>query len=842
MRVAMIRPIVRAAAALALVGAVVGVLGGTASASGHVTIKASPGGNPSGVVCNTYSGNVNSCNLPAAIARADALFSEGDTSVTIKAHGGTYTTPINVNHSNITIQGVGHHAVIEPTSTLAEASVEDSVQQNVLVNVASDVNTVLLKNLTVNGANAQSSFTACSQDYVGVYFGDSSGTLNKVTVENVQQPAADFGCQPGANGDVYAVTCTTSEPGAPASCPTANGTSAVTLTKVTLESYDKNGLTCDGAGTSCTATHTTVTGSGVLDDQAQNGVQIAYGATATMTSSTVSGDAYNCNGVVDSACYSASGILPYEDGGVTLTGDTVTTSDVGIAPVEDAGTVNITGDTVTNGTDADVDSAQGIEPVEDGYATAVNITGNTITGNDGGGIFNYASGPEVTESGNTIENDSASETIETCTSAGPPPSGCTTTTAVVGGGVINYGTTGGTVGPSNLLESDTAGGVIDQGATGGTIGGGAGNTISNDANGGVELDQSTDVTVSNNTMSSDAAGAVLGEAAPGSPDSGNVVSGNTVSGSSGAGVELQLDGGYTIENNTVSGLGEGGEGFILVGSNDNTVSLNTVSSSAAGIIVTGNNLTGPSTNNTVSNNNFSSNLLGGAAADGAGSPESWNRPGEGDQGIQGTTFFQSSVAVAAGPIGDGSPSDAVEVDTPAGMGGVTGAYAGTAEYLAEAGAICGVSAVPVDNQGGNLYACSDGAGDIYLFGVVGTAITAGNGEATGDSSESGEPGCEASPPSNTGAPSCTGSVLGLSDLPSYETVTEGNTFTDNVWNNETIVGAIDGSGPNGELAAGSPTFADGDGNASIENTWTGNTGSPANSPANPSTADPAQGS
>ncbi len=85
----------------------------------------------------------------------------------------------------------------------------------------------------------------------------------------------------------------------------------------------------------------------------------------------------------------------------------------------------------------------------------------------------------------------------------------------------------------------------------------------------------------------------------------------------------------------------------------------------------------------------------------------------------------------------------------------------------------------------------------------------------------------------------------LGDLPASNTVASGNTFNLNSWNNETIAGAIDGSGPNGEFTAGAPTFVDGnpDPNAAtnIQNTWTNNTGSPAASNCNPTAAAPVCG-
>ena len=321
-----------------------------------------------------------------------------------------------------------------------------------------------MSKVTINGTDAQNSFTPGSQDFVGVYFANASGSLNDVTVTDIQQPAGSFGDQPGANGDIYAVSCTGG------SCPASTGSSSVTLTEVTATNYDKNGITCDGAATSCTVSGSTVTGGGgtagtpPLSDQAQNGIQGAYGATASITTTTVSGNAYTCNGVENGSCYSASGILGYQDGGLSVTHSTVTANDDGIVPDVDTGAVTISNNTVTDGTDASVGSAQGIEPVEDGSTVPVTISDNTVTGNDGGGIYNYETGSHLTESGNTVKNDSASETI--CTVAGPPNSGCTT--AVVGGGITNYGTTGGTE-SDNTIENNAAGGVIDTSSTGGTV-------------------------------------------------------------------------------------------------------------------------------------------------------------------------------------------------------------------------------------------------------------------------------------------------------------------------------------------------------------------------------------
>jgi len=274
------------------------------------------------------------------------------------------------------------------------------------------------------------------------------------------------------------------------------------------------------------------------------------------------------------------------------------------------------------------------------------------------------------------------------------------------------------------------------------------------------------------------------------------------------------------------------------------------------VYIGGNDETGPSESNMVDNNAFSSNELAGGVADGSGSPESWNRAGTANQGVEGEVFFQSdkNVTLSGGSSGsvvpDGSDPDGcsfcAEILTPADQptpGSLTQAgpaYSGVTSYLAAAGGICssGGNGLPVDttSNSGPLYVCTDGLGDLFLFGGSATPITQGSLNATGSSTSS-EPGCEASPQSGTGSP-CTGTLMTIPDLPFVSSVAVSNTFNQNVWANETLAGAIDGSGPYGEAPpANSATYVDGnpDNPSGLQNTWTNNTGSPSNSACNPQT-------
>jgi parallel beta-helix repeat protein len=451
-----------------------------------------------------------------------------------------------------------------------------------------------------------------------------------------------------------------------------------------------------------------------------------------------------------------------------------------------------------------------------------------ITGIAAGSPATPVNAVDLTGGTTTLDNVRVSPvpgyaTLSAYTANGISCTGSTTICTVTGSKVV------GTTNPP------TAGIVVSGGASA-TV---TDNLISSNATGGVLLQGTLAAqTISGNKFVSNAGGGVIATGTL-NQSTGTTVSHNTISGPSAVGVELEQTGGFTISGNTVSGLGSGGEGFVLAGSDNNTVTGNTVTSSAAGAYVGGNDITGPSDNNTISTNNLSNNLLGGAVADGFGSPTTWNHPGTFNQGIQGGVFFQSSVAVPAVAIGTGAcaglPCGAETVVTPT-FG--PGDYAGVAAYLAAASIIC-PAGIPVSP---GLYACTDGNGDIMLYGTPTSAISAGNGEATGPST-TGEPGCESGPPAYTDQPSCTGDVLTLSTLPFINTVASSNVFNGNLWNNETVVGAIDGSGPNAEFTYLNVVYMDGASPppANIQNTWTNNVGSPNSTPCNPTTTSPACG-
>jgi hypothetical protein len=113
----------------------------------------------------------------------------------------------------------------------------------------------------------------------------------------------------------------------------------VVMTGDRVRKYQKNGITIDGLGSTAKISGTTVTGSGATPTIAQNGIQISFGATGSVTTSTITDNNYT--GTADAY---ADGVLVYGGGGsvcgiggisplvrgVHVSGNVMENNDVGI--------------------------------------------------------------------------------------------------------------------------------------------------------------------------------------------------------------------------------------------------------------------------------------------------------------------------------------------------------------------------------------------------------------------------------------------------------------------------------------------------------------------------------
>jgi len=386
----------------------------------------------------------------------------------------------------------------------------------------------------------------CGQDPLGIYFNEASGSINTVDVTGIDMPEDLFGCQGGqgiyvnsAPADAATVTMshvslTSTEPSTTttAKLPAGtysndvvpvkavpkgwkhgyvtvggyivsakkDGTTAILITgtvsttvkkgstvnfDVNTPAFDKNGITCDDAETSCTISDSTIDGVGPNNGIAQNGIQFFGAASGTASGNTVTGNTWTGGGGSGNA---ASGILVLNSDTVTLSDNTVSDSDVNIYAGEipayglttSEGVWTINGNTVSGAT-SDGESAG-----EDGYGEGIQldgtsydaqVSGNTVTGSAQAnvlltGVSNAEIGGSGAGQGNTIEGS----TVGAGVVLGGPSTECAIEDGgtVPGNGDCNYGTvgyenaspgwasTGDTV-VGNTIESN-GGGVIAEGA------------------------------------------------------------------------------------------------------------------------------------------------------------------------------------------------------------------------------------------------------------------------------------------------------------------------------------------------------------------------------------------
>jgi parallel beta-helix repeat protein len=164
--------------------------------------------------------------------------------------------------------------------------------------------------------------------------------------------------------------------------PYVNQIGHATITNNTVYGYQKTGIECEGAGSSATITRNAVTGAGLIPTTAQNGIQIRRGATGSINSNVVTGNAYTGHEV------NASGIIvTYPGNDVIVQGNIVNHNTANIYTYEAHG-VQILNNQVSDAADGRIVAGITTDSDFDATATvgiAVTITGNSVKNNLSGG-------------------------------------------------------------------------------------------------------------------------------------------------------------------------------------------------------------------------------------------------------------------------------------------------------------------------------------------------------------------------------------------------------------------------------------------------------------------------
>lgn len=326
---------------------------------------------------------------------------------TIQICPGTYHEQVLITQK-VTLKGIVYstqdRAVIVPPKTGMVANTNsvdsgDPIAAQILVQ--NTAGPVLISNLTVDGTGNQ--IAGCGPDLMGILFQNASGTVSYVAVRNQTLGAGLGGCQSGQGIFVQSAS---------------GSTSTVSVTNSSVHHYNKNGITGNDAGTSLTVSGTYVQGSGVVPvpGAAQNGIQLGFGATGKISTSTVVDNIYG-----DPTIAASADVLLYDTAatsGITVSSNTLGNSQLPIVLFAD-----------------------------DGSGDGVSVTGNKIFGTAAYDAI------DVCTNGNTIKANTIFDSAE----AGVHLD------ASCGGTGNNNVVTGNTI-----LESACAGILTDSGVTGNT--------------------------------------------------------------------------------------------------------------------------------------------------------------------------------------------------------------------------------------------------------------------------------------------------------------------------------------------------------------------------------------
>ncbi|HSZ28866.1 MAG TPA: hypothetical protein VK784_03800 [Pseudonocardiaceae bacterium] len=270
-----------------------------------------------------------SCADPgyATISAAITASALGDT---IEVCAGTYDEQLAITQG-ITLQAKGPVTVVGPAtfpSNATSCDTDGGSQPNQDVVDICGTGTVKISGFTIQGGWPAGGY--CYDSFYGVaVLGGANLVLSNSTVENIGDGSSSgSGCQGGVGIEVGLATS-----------PTAADAGTATLNNDVVNTYQKNGITVDGTGSSATINDATVTGAGASTATAQNGIQISDNATGKINTGSVSGNECDdtgggCgpNGLTQTQ---ACGILLFDAGKVTVTGANSSANDIGVDNIED---------------------------------------------------------------------------------------------------------------------------------------------------------------------------------------------------------------------------------------------------------------------------------------------------------------------------------------------------------------------------------------------------------------------------------------------------------------------------------------------------------------------------
>ena len=273
-------------------------------------------------------------------------------------------------------------AIIQPSPLVANTtSLTSGNAIAAAIWVTAGTTGVTISNLIVDGS--QNQIAGCLPNPIGVYFQNASGTVSHNAVRYFELGSGLEGCQAGI--------------GIFAQADGTGGISNVTATANSIHDFQKGGIVGNETGTTLTATSNVVTGFGPTPYIAQNGIQIGFGATGTITGNTVSNVAYTPCVNTATCPGSSTGVLIYDPSGVITTSSNNVSNTQGAIYYLSASNGKISANTISN---TFVYDGIAIDTDGTGPGTGNTVNQNIIMNSSESGVYVNTSGNSVTA--NTI--------------------------------------------------------------------------------------------------------------------------------------------------------------------------------------------------------------------------------------------------------------------------------------------------------------------------------------------------------------------------------------------------------------------------------------------------------
>jgi parallel beta-helix repeat protein len=345
------------------------------------------------------------------IQKAVDLASPGDT---INVLAGTFNEQVrDSGKSNLLINGAGMASTFVKPGGVVVNTTRINTNPAAPIFDVEDATGVNIQNLTADGS--LNGISGCSPDFLGFYYKKASGSLTNVAASHIKLSPSLLGCQTGVGVFVEAD-----------SPDVAN----VVVTNAQITDYQKGGIVANRTGTTLAVTGNTISGIGPTTQIAQNGIQLGFGASGSVSTSNISGNDYT------PSTDASTGVLLFQAASAMLNGNNVHNNQEGLF-VESTNGAIVTGNQFSATRDTAI--------FADASSTGT-YTGNTIVGQPGStGIYVYDSSSNNTVSGNAIRLNDHGVIVDF--TAGAPAGNLFHGNCIAGNFGAGVFTTGSLVGP-----------------------------------------------------------------------------------------------------------------------------------------------------------------------------------------------------------------------------------------------------------------------------------------------------------------------------------------------------------------------------------------------------------